>query len=146
MRRLILAAAVSAAALSLGNAQAAPGPCTIAPGALDAGAECSYDATGPGTLTVLSPNDVNVTVTYVCDDPDTAEVEICTRQEIDAGGAAVEGQGQFAIASEAGDLVTVSVDMGCVDPAPICGHVGLIDARDDGGTPEPPEVPEPPLP
>lgn len=131
MKKLILGAAACLAALSFSPASAEAGPCTIAPGAPDAGATCEYDAAGPGTLTVLTPNDVTVTVTYECDDPNTSEVELCERQVIEAGGTTPEGQGQFAINSQAGDLVSVDVELSCVDPTPVCGHVGVIDARDN---------------
>lgn len=126
MRKIILGAIAASMALSFGTASAEAGNgCVVQPG-YQAQGLCTYTADGPGTLFLATPNAVKVTAVRVVDGVDTT-VSLWSN-----GTADPAAQGQRALATLAGDKVTVTVgedaNGDCVDDAYVCGTVGLIAA------------------
>lgn len=121
MRKIILGAIAASMALSFGTASADAGNgCQTGPGAPDAGATCTYTATGAGSVLIATPNSVNVKATYVNEQGQTV-----VRDELNFGSANPQAQGVHALDSQAGDKVTVTQGPDCVEE-PICGHVGIV--------------------
>lgn len=115
MRKMLLAAALLVIGAAIAPAAADPGHgCQIIGGETDAQGSCTYTATGPATYVAATPN--NWTITVVRGQETITLVSEESAQPPSSG----------AVATAAGDVVTVRMGPDCVPATPVCGWIGLL--------------------